>query len=177
MVCRSYYRCSNPGCPVKKHVERASHDPKVVVATYEGQHDHDMPPTRTVTHNTVGPNVSSIADNGEAGTKSQENTDVCLDMVIHTSSDPKFKSSELLNGESRSEPVVSSLVGVHMVVHSNVAGEGKLNDQLKDKQTVESSTKSEESNAVCHDMVAHDTTGLEADINEQQTSTGEPVQS
>ncbi|XP_041007005.1 WRKY transcription factor 1 [Juglans microcarpa x Juglans regia] len=174
---RSYYRCSSPGCPVKKHVERASHDPKVVIATYEGQHDHDMPPTRTVTHNTVGPNVFSVADNFEAGTKSEENNAVCLDMVIHTSSGPNFKSNELLNGESRTEPVVSSLVGVHMVVHSSVAGEGKSNDQLNGKQIVESSTKSVEIDTVCHDMVAHDTPELEANINEQQTPTGEPVQS
>nr|2AYD_A Chain A, WRKY transcription factor 1 [Arabidopsis thaliana] len=41
---RSYYRCSSPGCPVKKHVERSSHDTKLLITTYEGKHDHDMPP-------------------------------------------------------------------------------------------------------------------------------------
>ncbi|GAB2285199.1 hypothetical protein Dimus_019650 [Dionaea muscipula] len=45
---RSYYRCSNAGCPAKKHVERANYDAKVVITTYEGQHDHGMPPTRTI---------------------------------------------------------------------------------------------------------------------------------
>ncbi|GAB4859352.1 hypothetical protein Ancab_010815 [Ancistrocladus abbreviatus] len=61
---RSYYRCSNSGCPVKKHVERASHDPTVVITTYEGQHDHDMPLGRTVLpHNvltTVGATLNGI---------------------------------------------------------------------------------------------------------------------
>ncbi|XP_064974814.1 WRKY transcription factor SUSIBA2-like isoform X5 [Musa acuminata AAA Group] len=28
---RSYYKCTNAGCPVRKHVERASHDPKAVI--------------------------------------------------------------------------------------------------------------------------------------------------
>ncbi|KAJ0241738.1 WRKY transcription factor 1 [Hirschfeldia incana] len=48
---RSYYRCSSSGCPVKKHVERSSHDTKMLIMTYEGNHDHDMPPGRIVTHN------------------------------------------------------------------------------------------------------------------------------
>ncbi|KAG6404746.1 hypothetical protein SASPL_132322 [Salvia splendens] len=45
---RSYYRCSNAGCPVKKHVERASHDEKLVITTYEGKHVHDIPTSRIV---------------------------------------------------------------------------------------------------------------------------------
>ncbi|KAK4577067.1 hypothetical protein RGQ29_027540 [Quercus rubra] len=76
---RSYYRCSNSGCPVKKHVERASNDPKVVITTYEGQHDHDMPPARIVTHNTAGSNVHTTAHNGEAGTKSEEVDALCTE--------------------------------------------------------------------------------------------------
>ncbi|XP_008657109.1 WRKY transcription factor WRKY24 [Zea mays] len=43
---RSYYKCTTPGCPVRKHVERACHDLRAVITTYEGKHNHDVPAAR-----------------------------------------------------------------------------------------------------------------------------------
>ncbi|KAI3514859.1 hypothetical protein L1887_13606 [Cichorium endivia] len=43
---RSYYKCTFIGCPVRKHVERASHDLRAVITTYEGKHNHDVPAPR-----------------------------------------------------------------------------------------------------------------------------------
>ncbi|XP_061955334.1 WRKY transcription factor 44-like [Populus nigra] len=40
---RSYYRCTSLKCNVRKHVERASDDPKAFITTYEGKHNHEMP--------------------------------------------------------------------------------------------------------------------------------------
>ncbi|KAF3444809.1 hypothetical protein FNV43_RR14502 [Rhamnella rubrinervis] len=53
---RSYYKCTSAGCNVRKHVERASTDPKAVVTTYEGKHNHDVPAARTSSHNTANNN-------------------------------------------------------------------------------------------------------------------------
>ncbi|XP_042002037.1 probable WRKY transcription factor 40 [Salvia splendens] len=38
---RAYYKCSlSPTCPVKKKVQRSASDPSLLVAIYEGQHNH-----------------------------------------------------------------------------------------------------------------------------------------
>ncbi|KAK3222950.1 hypothetical protein Dsin_009975 [Dipteronia sinensis] len=57
---RSYYKCTTLGCNVRKHVERASTDPKAVITTYEGKHNHDVPAAKTSSHNTANSNASQI---------------------------------------------------------------------------------------------------------------------
>lgn len=38
---RGYYKCSTMrGCPARKHVERATDDPSMLIVTYEGEHCH-----------------------------------------------------------------------------------------------------------------------------------------
>ncbi|KAJ8769585.1 hypothetical protein K2173_005188 [Erythroxylum novogranatense] len=37
---RSYYRCTQDNCRVKKRVERLAEDPRMVITTYEGRHAH-----------------------------------------------------------------------------------------------------------------------------------------
>jgi len=39
-LCRSYYRCTQDNCRVKKRVERLAEDPRMVITTYEGRHAH-----------------------------------------------------------------------------------------------------------------------------------------
>ncbi|KAL8480386.1 hypothetical protein ACS0TY_027070 [Phlomoides rotata] len=43
MYPRSYYRCTNPDCNVRKYVERMSEDPATFMTTYEGKHSHPIP--------------------------------------------------------------------------------------------------------------------------------------
>ncbi|CAH8282337.1 unnamed protein product [Eruca vesicaria subsp. sativa] len=40
---RSYYKCTYPGCGVRKQVERSAEDERAVLTTYEGRHNHDVP--------------------------------------------------------------------------------------------------------------------------------------
>lgn len=40
LKCRSYYRCTQDNCRVKKRVERLAEDPRMVITTYEGRHAH-----------------------------------------------------------------------------------------------------------------------------------------
>ncbi|CAA3029733.1 probable WRKY transcription factor 51 [Olea europaea subsp. europaea] len=40
---RNYFKCSNDGCNVKKRVERDREDPRYVITTYEGVHNHESP--------------------------------------------------------------------------------------------------------------------------------------
>ncbi|XP_054809613.1 probable WRKY transcription factor 4 [Prosopis cineraria] len=55
---RSYYKCTTTGCNVRKHVERASSDPKAVITTYEGKHNHNVPAAKSNSH-TIANNPAS----------------------------------------------------------------------------------------------------------------------
>ncbi|KAH6755204.1 WRKY DNA-binding protein 40 [Perilla frutescens var. hirtella] len=56
---RAYFKCSfAPTCPVKKKVQRSVEDQSIVVATYEGEHNHAQP--SKVESTTSGSNKSSI---------------------------------------------------------------------------------------------------------------------
>ena len=42
---RTYYKCTEPGCPMRKHVEMNGHDDDQLVITYGGMHNHPTPAT------------------------------------------------------------------------------------------------------------------------------------
>ncbi|KAJ7978266.1 WRKY family transcription factor [Quillaja saponaria] len=73
---RSYYKCTSAGCLVRKHVERASHNLKFVITTYEGKHNHEVPTAR---------NSNQISAGGNNVTPSTANSQAALALPGNTS--------------------------------------------------------------------------------------------
>ncbi|XP_038714188.1 WRKY transcription factor 1-like [Tripterygium wilfordii] len=156
---RSYYRCSTYGCPAKKLVERAAHDPALVITTYEGQHVHDVPPARRVAHN---PASSDANHRDDSGTKPVESFASCLDMVVsHTDRIANAESTQQVKSKSR-KLERSSVANFDTVSHSSMVHECKSNGKHNVK-----SASSEVNNASDLDMAAHSSSGSKGGLDEQ----------
>nr|ADK92866.1 WRKY-like protein [Hypericum perforatum] len=137
---RSYYRCSYPGCPVKKHVERASHDPKVVLTSYEGQHEHNIPQSRTVTHNASGQGTSIQHSDRGSGVVSLEVADI-------SGLEPARKLKEKPDGKLETKVKAVDNVSSDAVVPANKPngkqnGKSDVKDEISAAEVVDNSSVS-----------------------------------
>nr|QFI57473.1 WRKY78 [Glycyrrhiza glabra] len=64
---RSYYKCTQPNCPVKKKVER-SHDGQITEIIYKSAHNHAKPhPNRRAPAPAPAPSTDEMSEIAEAG--------------------------------------------------------------------------------------------------------------
>lgn len=84
---RAYFKCSfAPSCPVKKKVQRSVEDQSVVVATYEGEHNHPHP-SRHEPSSGSGSN-SCITLGGSLPSSTTSGPTITLDLTKPPSSKP-----------------------------------------------------------------------------------------
>lgn len=89
---RSYYKCTNVGCPVKKKVER-SLDGQVTEIIYKGEHNHKPPPASKRSKETGALNIDGGFNGDLANVDDSRNE--------HDLSD----SEDLGNGEGEADEV------------------------------------------------------------------------